>query len=332
MNEQLNHQETVPVSQVPATIPPSLPQELSVDQVVARVNKVRELMKRVMKEGHHYGTIPGTPKPTIYKAGAELLCMCFMLDPQYERQVTMDGDHREIFSRCVLYHIPTGNRVGSGEGSCSTRETKYAWRKGSAACPSCGNAETLRRSKQAGKGFYCWTKLGGCGKEFASDDPRIASQSVARVPNPDLADTYNTVLKMANKRGLVAAVLNATAASEIFTQDLEDFRDEETANAPDEDNSYGGTAAESHQQMPSDLARDMDLGNGKFSPRPENPTDKPSEAQLNVLRDAIAKKKLSPDDVAALLKPFAGVKELGDLTAGQYKTFLEKVVTSKPKN
>ena len=32
-----------------------------------------------------------------------------------------------------------------------------------------------------------------------------------------------TVLKMANKRSLVAAVLNATAASDIFTQDIEDM-------------------------------------------------------------------------------------------------------------
>ena len=43
------------------------------------------------------------------------------------------------------------------------------------------------------------------------------------MPNEDLADQYNTVLKMANKRSLVAAVLNSTAASDIFTQDIEDM-------------------------------------------------------------------------------------------------------------
>ena len=37
------------------------------------------------------------------------------------------------------------------------------------------------------------------------------------------ADHYNTVLKMAKKRALVDAVLTATAASDIFTQDLEDI-------------------------------------------------------------------------------------------------------------
>ena len=46
---------------------------------------------------------------------------------------------------------------------------------------------------------------------------------VYRVPNPDVADQANTVLKMAEKRALVAAVLIATNISEYFTQDIEDY-------------------------------------------------------------------------------------------------------------
>jgi len=40
---------------------------------------------------------------------------------------------------------------------------------------------------------------------------------------PNLEDVRNTVEKMAAKRALVAAVLNGTAASDIFTQDVEDL-------------------------------------------------------------------------------------------------------------
>lgn len=40
------------------------------------------------------------------------------------------------------------------------------------------------------------------------------------VDNANLPDLYNTVLKMGNKRALVAAVLNVTAAGDIFTQDM----------------------------------------------------------------------------------------------------------------
>lgn len=41
--------------------------------------------------------------------------------------------------------------------------------------------------------------------------------------NTDIADTYNTVLKMAKKRAFVDGILSATAASDIFTQDIEDM-------------------------------------------------------------------------------------------------------------
>jgi hypothetical protein len=40
------------------------------------------------------------------------------------------------------------------------------------------------------------------------------------VDNANLPDLYNTVLKIGNKRALVAAVLNVTAAGDIFTQDV----------------------------------------------------------------------------------------------------------------
>lgn len=44
-----------------------------------------------------------------------------------------------------------------------------------------------------------------------------------RSENPDIADVYNTVLKMAKKRALVDAVKSTAAASDIFTQDIEDM-------------------------------------------------------------------------------------------------------------
>ena len=45
------------------------------------------------------------------------------------------------------------------------------------------------------------------------------------IPNADIADVINTVLKIAQKRAYIAATLSATNASEYFTQDLEDFVD-----------------------------------------------------------------------------------------------------------
>lgn len=67
---------------------------------------------------------------------------------------------------------------------------------------SCSGLATTMESK------YRYRKV-GYGKE--------------RVENPDIADVYNTILKMAEKRALVAAILIATSASSMFTQDLEDM-------------------------------------------------------------------------------------------------------------
>ncbi len=53
----------------------------------------------------------------------------------------------------------------------------------------------------------------------------MLDQPTGNVENPDLADVWNTVRKMAEKRAMVAAVLVGTGCSSIFTQDLEEQRD-----------------------------------------------------------------------------------------------------------
>lgn len=197
---------------------------LTVQDVQAQVNLIQHVMRQVMKKDEHYGVIPGTgTKPTLLKAGAEKLCLTFRLDPQYESTERYEGQHLTIKSKCTLWHIPSGQRFGSGEGSCSTHESKYAYRNAARKCPACGADAIIKGKAEYGGGWLCFGKKGGCGTKFADGDHTIEGQQTGRVPNEDLADQYNTVLKMANKRSLVAAVLNATAASDIFTQDIEDM-------------------------------------------------------------------------------------------------------------
>lgn len=197
---------------------------LSVVDVRGQVNLIQHIMKEVMKENEHYGVIPGTgTKPSLLKAGAEKLCLTFRLDPQYEIERQQEGVHLTITSKCTLFHIPSGQRYGSGMGSCSTRESKYAYRKASRKCPDCTKETIIKGKEEYGGGWVCFKRKGGCGAKFNDGDKSIEGQAEGRVPNEDIADQYNTVLKMANKRSLVAAVLNATAASDIFTQDIEDM-------------------------------------------------------------------------------------------------------------
>lgn len=198
--------------------------ELTVEQVLAQKAKLHDLIKRGMVEGVDYGTIPGTNgKPTLLKPGAEKINVLLRLDPEYDVVSKEEAEtHISFVIRSTLYHIGTGQRVGSGLGSCSSRESKYAWRQGQRACPNCGASAIIKGQEKYGGGWVCWKKKDGCGATFDAFDPLITSQSVERVPNPDIWDQYNTILKMAMKRAHIAATLNATAASEIFTQDLED--------------------------------------------------------------------------------------------------------------
>jgi len=199
--------------------------ELTIDQLLGQIQKVQQAMAEAMQEGEHYGVIPGTNKPTLLKPGAEKLCLLFRLDPEYELVELREDKHLTVTANCTLFHIPTGNRVASGMGSCSTKESKYAFRNAKPVCPDCGQEAIIKGKAEYGGGWVCWRRaepVAGCGAKFDDGDARIESQPTGKIENPNLPDQYNTVLKMACKRALIAAVLNGTAASDIFTQDLDD--------------------------------------------------------------------------------------------------------------
>ena len=195
--------------------------ELTVDQLVGQIEKVQDAMRRAMHDGEHYGVIPGTQKPTLLKPGAEKLCLLFRLAPSYDvTRREMDGSHIEYEVACQLRHITSDSLIASGVGLCTTMETRYRWRKGAHACPHCAESAIIKGKEEFGGGWLCWKKKGGCGAKFGDDAFDMAD--LKPVENPDLPDTYNTVLKMAKKRAMVDAVLTATAASDLFTQYMED--------------------------------------------------------------------------------------------------------------
>ena len=55
---------------------------------------------------------------------------------------------------------------------------------------------------------------------------RYRKEGEKRIENEDIADTYNTVLKMAKKRAQIDATLTVTGAADMFTQDLIENEDE----------------------------------------------------------------------------------------------------------
>lgn len=213
-----------------------------------QVAVIQDVMKSVMQNGQHYGVIQGCgDKPVLLKSGAEKLMATFKLGVDPEIEVEDSGDSLTYRVRAKLFNIADGNFVGCGVGEASTLEDKYNWKASVSDAEWNAVAEDRKRIKYA-KPYQGWD---GTTKQVRTN----------------YRDVANTVLKMAKKRALVDAVLTCTAASDIFTQDLEDYDDVLRQNLVDDDRPRGGNSRQ--QQAYVDVS-------------PEQPTTSSSpQAQQN---------------------------------------------------
>lgn len=176
---------------------------MAVADIISHVATVQEVMRAVMKKDVHYGIIPGTDKPTLLKPGAEVLCMAFRIADSYYIEDLSDLHIVRYRVTCTGTHQVTGVVLGAGMGEASSGEEKYKWRK--AFDPEFNaTPEALRR------------------KKFGYNKQKREQYEILQV-RTEPADLANTILKMANKRAKMAMVLNVTAASDCFNQDLEDM-------------------------------------------------------------------------------------------------------------
>lgn len=179
--------------------------EMTALDVRKQVNLIQDVMKNVMKENEHYGKISGCgDKVVLLKAGAEKIAMTFRLAAEYEEiSGSVESDDFICYKiNCKLTYIPTGVFVGSGRGTCNSKEKKYKTRMVYVNKATDEEKAIGKEEERTGKD----------GKKY----------KVLIVPqNP--WDLQNTLYKMACKRALVAGILTVTAASDIFTQDIEDL-------------------------------------------------------------------------------------------------------------
>ncbi len=179
---------------------------LTAVQVKAQVQLIQEVMAAVMVKDVHYGVIPGTDKPTLYKPGSEKILSTFRI-AAYPKEVDDLSSPDEIRYRVKVHGLlmNDGRLIGVGIGECSSNEGKYKWRK-----PVCNEEydETPEDRKRE-----VWKKY--------NQNPY--QQKQVRM-NP--SDVANTILKMAKKRAQIDLTLTATGASDVFDQDLEDMPQE----------------------------------------------------------------------------------------------------------
>lgn len=181
----------------------SIIETVDIDNISATMNKIAQMqavVQKTLKQGHDFGEVPGTSKPTLLKPGGEKICMLFGLNPEYEFLQTTEDYDKEFFSyniRCTLFR--NGQPVAQGVGSCNSKEKKYRYI----------NVDTIPDNYM------------GASESFTDKYGRTKY----KINNPDICSLVNTILKMAKKRAFIDAVLQVASLSEVFTQDLEDMGD-----------------------------------------------------------------------------------------------------------
>lgn len=244
-------------------------QKIDPKGALAQVAAIQQIMAQVMKEGTHYGVIPGTNLPSLYKSGSETLLSAFKIAVEPEAEAIRDGDHITYRVNCVGRHMASGIVVGIGVGEASTAEEKYSWR--SAVCQEeyDDTPETHRRKK--------WMK-GKYDKQTGSVGPAVSVLQVRTNP----ADLANTCLKMAKKRAQIDLTLTCLAASDCFTQDIEDLPPEYLEGMSAEEIKAAQTAKNNkYQAKPKSGNGGSYGGQGGGSSGPTGPA---SEAQIKLLR------------------------------------------------
>ena len=196
--------------------------ELTAEELIQQTKKIMELKEKAMKEQVHFGIIPGCKKPSLWKPGAEKMCAAFRLEPAFET-TSNDDPNRTINwqkwdykKRKQVEGVTRGYMEYDSKCTLIHIPTSEVW--ASNVSGSCNNFESKYRSL-----------------------------------NP--YDVKNTLVKMAEKRSLVAAVLIGTAASDIFTQDIEDlpnFVDEDSEPPADEPNNESINTNHNDARMATD--------------------------------------------------------------------------------
>jgi len=102
---------------------------ITLTEAIERVQELQRFVREQMVEGVDYGRIPNTPKPTLFKAGAEKLAMIYGLAIHAEVQSSVEQWEEGFVAYTVkttLVDRRSGLVVAEGLGHCNSRERRYA--------------------------------------------------------------------------------------------------------------------------------------------------------------------------------------------------------------
>lgn len=221
-------------------------------------NDFVQFTKDILKESLDYGVIPGTNKPSLYKPGAEKLRFVYGLGAEFEcidKTTDLVTPYVDYTYKCTI-RSKSGQVLAQCEGNCNSMEPKFGFLWVQLSDVPEGVDISKLKTKTSGRALFefdfalnkkettgqygkpqdYWDYFAKAisenrAKRVTKPTKRGEAQgweindtvTVYRIPNPDVVGLKNTIMKMAQKRAFVGAVLVATGASEFFTQDVEDM-------------------------------------------------------------------------------------------------------------
>lgn len=154
---------------------------------------LQEYRRAILIEEADYGVIPGTAKPSLYKPGAEKLLMAAGMGFRITKVDDEDSrTHQGVTYRCTVYRGSQENVIAECDGYAGYDESRFYTSLAESEAKERANATQYQRA--------------------------VREWKIVEYKAP-----WNSVIKMAQKRALVGATLNALAASGLFTQDMEDI-------------------------------------------------------------------------------------------------------------
>lgn len=198
MQEEPGNNQTAIARRPPAEV---LAEEASLERTKTQLKLIQQFYRDIMEEDVDYGIIPGTPRPSLWLPGAELLRLGLRLRHEFtlcSKEENWDIPRFVYCYRCDIYG-PNDTKLGDAEGICSSEEAKFKWRW--------FTEEKLPRAVDK-------TRL----------ETRLTDKNVMeyRCLNPDLSELAHIIADRAQKRSFVKGIRLCTAASRIFAdQDYE---------------------------------------------------------------------------------------------------------------
>ena len=178
--------------------------------------QVRACTRAVLREGTDYGIIPGTGgDKVLFRPGAQKLLQWFGLSCTTECTGTERDDQGR--KNGITYRATVTRRLHDGahlilatcEGTADYDESKFYQ-----------SAEEVQRKAEDKERFW-------------ADKKRRAPRPTYWQDLPEYRAPWNTLMKRAQKRAIVGAVIDATAAGGLFSQDREE--DDNPAPAAQDD-------------------------------------------------------------------------------------------------